>query len=159
MLQSIFQSLVEPALTYAASVLFKAVKTRSTCQILHRTQKHFLIKILQVWKAFVFEEVGFLLRILPIEYSIVKRASLYWCKRNMLKLKECSSILHTDFIHHRIELNATSSQTYTLQNITNPITDHIDNGEPEQIGWRSTPMDLNQIMAWAVHMPSTKASH
>lgn len=64
MLQALYQG-VEPALTRTSSVWLKAEKVKSNCERLHRTRKHFIIKILKVWKTFSFEEAAFLFGILP----------------------------------------------------------------------------------------------
>ena len=90
MLKSLYLGVVEPALTYAASVWFKAVKKKTVCHKLHMAQKFFLTKILKVWKTISFEEASFLSGILPLEYTVIARASSYWYRRDALKLNECS---------------------------------------------------------------------
>ena len=136
MLQVMYQGVVESALTYASSVWFKAVKVRTNCEKLHRTQKLFSTKILKVWKTFSFEEAAFLSGIVPLEYTVVTKASEYWCQRDLLKLKECAAILGVNFDLPLIEQTAPPQKIYMYENLINNIAINIGDGKPGQDGCR-----------------------
>lgn len=77
-------------------------------------QRFFLVKILKSWKTISFDECSFLSGILPLEYLIIQRASVYWSKRDGLRLNDCLGILNVEFTPVELEGRPDSKSTFTL---------------------------------------------
>ena len=74
--------------------------------------------------------------ILPLEYTVIARATLYWYRKDVLKLRECSSLLELNFNLNLFESSVEPENIYTHYNILQQIRALIGTGEPSTQGWR-----------------------
>ena len=84
-------------------------------------QKHFITKILKVWKTISFDKSAFLSGVLPLECVFIRRAAEYWSRRDRKMVKECADLLGVSFNLQLTEKFAKPQEIFTNNNLLSNI--------------------------------------